>query len=160
MAVSRLGRNDLASQKTSGATLLRCGVKAQPCHGPTGHGLSGYLSSRFHGTRSVPEGSMNEMFATAIVLLVLAAMANLGRLIYLFSSTDRSAALAPPFAYRVSSISFALGVAAFVFEKHLLACILFATCILAVLIFTVNASIPEQAKLIQRKLGYELSTLK
>ena len=67
------------------------------------------------------------MFATAIVLLVLAAMANIAKLIFMLKTVKREGSL------QVSSIAFGIGVGAFVMEKFAIAVLLFAASILGVL---------------------------
>lgn len=72
------------------------------------------------------------MFATAIVLLVLAALANTGKLIYMLKFADGGEGLKRITVPRqVSSLAFAFGVGAFVMEKYLISVVLFAASILA-----------------------------
>jgi hypothetical protein len=74
------------------------------------------------------------MFATAIVLLVLAALANTGKLIYMLklASQEGGEGLRRITAPRqVSKLALALGVVAFVMEKYLISVVLFAVSILA-----------------------------
>lgn len=74
------------------------------------------------------------MFATAIVLLVLAALANTGKLIYMLKLASREGGeglkrITVP--RQVNTIAFALGVVAFVMEKYLISVVLFSASILA-----------------------------
>jgi hypothetical protein len=74
------------------------------------------------------------VFVTALVLLVLAALANTGKLIYMLKLAGKEGGeglkrITVP--RQLSTVAFALGVVAFVMEKYLISVVLFAVSILA-----------------------------
>jgi hypothetical protein len=74
------------------------------------------------------------MLVVAAVLLVIAALANIAKFIYLFSLHDGDAAKRIGLEYRLNGITFAMGVAAFVMQKHQIAIVLFAASMLLLLV--------------------------
>jgi hypothetical protein len=73
------------------------------------------------------------MFATAIVLLVIAALVNAVKFIYMLRLADNAGQVMKRVGVlmRVSSIAFGFGVVAFVMEKHSISVVLLAVSMLA-----------------------------
>ena len=81
------------------------------------------------------------MFATAIVLFVLAALANTLKFIYLLSGANKGGEGMKRIGVllRVNGLAFGLGVVAFVMEKYVISVALFAASILAAVALAVIA---------------------